>query len=164
MSWESGNETHRTGVLRLLDRLLTNGVPLDALGIQSHSNYDMPNEFTPEKQRAWRAFCDEVVGMGLDIYLTEFDVNDTRLGPDIAMRDSLIAAYTKDYLDIMLSYEQTKDLLMWGLVDDQSWLQGFLPRDDGVLKRPTLYDEHYQPKPMRDAVAAALKAAPVRAG
>ncbi len=162
MSWERGNEKHRAGVLRLLERLRKNGAPIDALGIQSHSNYDMPDEFTAEKQKSWRAFLDEVTGMGLDVYITEFDVNDTRLAPDIASRDAKVATYTRDYLDLMLSYPQVKDVLMWGLVDSQSWLQGFLPRTDGVEKRPTLYDSSYQPKLMRDAVAAALRAAPVR--
>ena len=162
MSWEANNENHRAGVLRLLERLKKNDVPIDALGIQSHSNYDMPNEFTADKQRAWRGFVDEVVSMGLDIYLTEFDVNDTDLGPDAEMRDALIASYTKDYLDMMLAYEETKDLLVWGLVDSQSWLQGFLPRTDGVEKRPSPFDSLYRPKPMRAAIAAALESAPAR--
>lgn len=162
MSWESGNENHRNGVLRLMEALLSRGAPLTKFGIQSHSNFDMPDEFTRGKQRAWRAFCEEAIGMGLDLSLTEFDVNDTRLGPDAEMRDRLIASYTKDYLDIMLGYPQTKELLMWGMVDKYSWLQDFLPREDGVEKRPTLYDSQYQAKPMREAVAAALRAAPSR--
>ena len=37
------------------------------------------------------------------------------------------------------------------------------PREDDVEKRPTLYDSNYQAKPMREAVAAALRAAPDRA-
>lgn len=162
MSWESGNENHRTGVLKLLEALLKRGAPVSVFGMQSHSNYDMPNEFTPAKQSAWRAFCDEAAGMGLQFSLTEFDVNDTRLSPDAARRDAFIASYTKDYLDLMFSYPQTKELLMWGLVDKYSWLQDFLPRDDGVEKRPTLFDSSYRPKQMREAVAAALRAAPRR--
>ncbi|MBB4659933.1 endo-1,4-beta-xylanase [Parvularcula dongshanensis] len=162
MSWETTSTAHRRGVLRLLERLVGNGVPIDALGIQSHSNYEMPDEFTPQKQREWRAFVDEVVGMGLDIYLTEFDVNDTRLRPDTAYRDELIASYTKDYLDMMLSYEETKDVLAWGMVDKDSWLQTFLPREDGVEKRPTPYSSDYQPKAMREAIAQAFRDAPTR--
>lgn len=162
MSWEEGNESHRTGVLRLLETLKAQGAPIDALGIQSHSNYNMPDEFTPARQTAWRAFVEEAIGMGLEIYLTEFDVNDTRLGGDVETRDRLIASYTKDYLDLMLSYRETKDLLAWGMVDKYSWLQTFLPRNDGVEKRPTVYDSEYRAKPMRDAIAAALRAAPER--
>ena len=164
MSWETGNEKHRAGVLKLLEGLVSRGVPIDALGIQSHSNYDMPDEFTPEKQRAWRGFCDDVVGMGLKIYLTEFDVNDTRLGPDPDMRDELMASYTRDYLGMMFAYPEVEELLVWGMVDKYSWLQDFLPREDDVEKRPTPYDSNYRPKPMRDAIADAFKSAPARVG
>ncbi|NNU15484.1 hypothetical protein HK107_04005 [Parvularcula sp. ZS-1/3] len=162
MSWEPGTQNHRRGVLRLLEELKKRGTPIDALGIQSHSNYGMPDEFTAERKREWKAFVDEVVGMGLDIYLTEFDVNDTRLDPDPALRDRLIATYTEEYLGMMLDYPQTKDILLWGMVDKDSWLQTFLPRDDGVEKRPVPWDSDYQPKPMREAIARALKAAPAR--
>ena len=162
MSWETTSAAHRAGVLRFLERLLSRGVPLDGLGIQSHSNYEMPDEYTTAKQREWVAFCDEVAGMGLEMYITEFDVNDTRLKPDIAYRDGLIASYTRDYFDLMLAYPEVKEVLAWGMVDDQNWLQGFLPRSDGVLKRPTLYDKDYKPKAIREALAAALKAAPYR--
>lgn len=162
MSWESGSANHRRGVLKLLERLRRSDVPIHALGIQSHSNYEMPNEFTADKRREWRLFCDEVVAMDLDLLITEFDVNDNRLAPDVANRDRIIADYTKDYMDIMLSYPRTKDVLAWGLVDKDSWLQNFLPRADGQRKRPTVYDASYRPKPMRDAIAAAFRGAPTR--
>ena len=159
MSWESTSTAHRAGVLRFLERLKTRGVPIDGLGIQSHSNYEMPNEFTRDKQRDWIAFCDDVIGMGLEIYITEFDVNDTDLKPDIAYRDRLIAGYTRDYFDMMLAYPQLKEVLVWGMVDDQNWLQTFLPRADNVLKRPTLYDKDYRAKAMRTSLADAFRGA-----
>jgi endo-1,4-beta-xylanase len=62
----------------------------------------------------------------------------------------------------MLSYRQTKEVLAWGMVDKYSWLQNQWLRQDKAPKRPTLYDDNYKPKPLREAVAAALKAAPVR--
>lgn len=163
MSWETGMEKHRSGVLRLLERFRASGAPVDALGIQSHSNSDRPDSFTPAKQKAWREFVDEVVGMGFALTLTEFDVNDTTMDPDIGIRDAASAAYAKDYLDLMLSYPQVKEVMMWGLVDSHSWLQDFRPREDGLAKRPTLFDVDYRPKPIHEAVAAALRAAPARA-
>jgi endo-1,4-beta-xylanase len=53
--------------------------------------------------------------------------------------------------------------MTWGLVDHHSWLQGRSPRPDGLPKRPTPYDSSYQPKPLREAIAAAFRAAPARA-
>jgi endo-1,4-beta-xylanase len=62
----------------------------------------------------------------------------------------------------MLSYRQTKEVLAWGMVDKYSWLQNQWLREDKKPKRPTPYDDAYQPKPLREAIAAALRAAPVR--
>lgn len=163
MSWESTSAKHREGVLRLMEALMAKGTPIDAFGMQSHSNYEMPNEYNRSREREWVAFLDELKGMGFKrFYITEFDVNDTRMGPDIATRDAAIASYTKDYFDLMFSYPETKDVLIWGMVDGMNWLQNFLPRDDGLEKRPTLYDSQYRPKVVRDSVAAALRDAPYR--
>lgn len=163
MSWEGASGAHRKGVLKLLERLKKNNAPIDALGVQSHSNYEMPDSFTTQKRREWRSFMDEVEDLGFEIYITEFDVNDTQLAPGIARRDRLIADYTRAYLDIMLSYEGLKEVLVWGLVDKYSWLQSFLPRTDGVAKRPTVFDGNYKAKTMRAAIAESLKAAAPRA-
>jgi endo-1,4-beta-xylanase len=63
----------------------------------------------------------------------------------------------------MLSYPQLKYVVAWGLVDRYSWLQYRSPRADGLPKRPAPYDDAYRPKPMREAIAAAFRAAPKRA-
>ena len=52
--------------------------------------------------------------------------------------------------------------MAWGLLDHHSWLQSRTRRADGMLKRGTLYDPNYQPKPLRQAVADALRNAPMR--
>jgi GH35 family endo-1,4-beta-xylanase len=67
MSWEHGFEHHRAGVLRLVEGFRKRGTPVDALGIQSHI------KIGPVDERAWRQFCDEVVGMGYRLLITEFD-------------------------------------------------------------------------------------------
>ena len=165
MSWEVGNETHRAGVLKLLEGFRKRGTPVDALGVQSHIGAENADSFTgfghPE-EKAWRAFVDEVVGMGYDLLITEFDVHDKGLPAEFAPRDAAVAAYAKAYLDLMLDYRQTKEVLAWGMVDKYSWLQNQWFREDRKPKRPTLYDDAYQPKPLREAVAAALRAAPAR--
>lgn len=165
MSWEAGNETHRTGVLKLLEGFRKRGTPVDALGVQSHIGAENADSFTGfgrPQEKEWRAFLDEATGMGYDLLITEFDVHDKGLPYDFAPRDAAVAAYAKGYLDLMLDYRQTKEVLAWGMVDKYSWLQNQWLREDKKPKRPTLYDDNYQPKPLREAVAAALKAAPAR--
>lgn len=96
-----------------------------------------------------------------DLSMAGPDVSDTRRGPGIELRDRLIACITRGCLDIMLSCPQTKELLISGLGDEYSWLQDFMPRNDDMEKRLTLFDPLYRPKVAREAVAAALRAAPV---
>ena len=52
--------------------------------------------------------------------------------------------------------------MTWGLVDRYSWLQDRLARTDHLPKRPLPYDAAFKPKPMREAMAAAFRAAPAR--
>jgi endo-1,4-beta-xylanase len=160
MSWEAGNETHRAGVLKLLERFKRERVPVDALGIQGHIGND--GHIHKPQLRQWRAFIDDVVGMGYALLVTEFDVNDKDLPAEVKSRDAQIASAARDFLDVMLSYEQLDQLLCWGMVDKYSWLQGFSPRADGLPQRPTPYDATFQPKLLRHAIAAAFESAPVR--
>ena len=166
MGWEPGSAAHRGGVLKLLERFRKNGVPVNALGLQSHigagNQDDNARPFNARDERAWRKFLEDVTGMGYTLLITEFDVQDTPLPTDFTPRDRAVAALGRAFLDITLSFTQVNAVLCWGLMDSQSWLQGRTPRADGQPKRPTPYDNHYQPKPLRDAIAAALHAAPPR--
>ncbi|HEY0314119.1 MAG TPA: endo-1,4-beta-xylanase [Allosphingosinicella sp.] len=163
MSWEPGNEKHRNGVLRLLERLKKRGTPVDALGVQSHigsgNNEGDPSIFGPHDERTWRRFLDDVTGMGYQLLITEFDVNDRGIKGDIAQRDRAVADYARAYLDLMLSYPQLGDVLAWGMTDDRSWLQERPPRADALPKRPCPYGADYRPKPLRTAIAAAFAGA-----
>lgn len=60
---------------------------------------------------------------------------------------------------MMLAFRELKDVRVWGMVDDQSWLQTFLPCTDDVLKRPTLYDKDYKAMAMRTSLADAFRGA-----
>ena len=161
MSWEAGNETHRAGVLKMLHWLRDNHVPIDALGVQSHIGNGF--ELTGGQVNAWKNFLDEVVALDLDLLVTEFDVDDQRIPTgDIGQRDAIVATVGRIYLDQMLSYTQTKDVLFWGMPDNLNWLQGFTPRADKLPLRPTPFDADFQPKPLYDAIAMAFKTAPQR--
>lgn len=167
MGWESTGAPHRDSVLRLLERLRRNGVPVNALGLQAHigcGNQDSNanRDFDARDELAWRKFLEEVTGMGYKLLITEFDVHDATLPADFAARDKQVAALGRAFLDITLSFRQVHAVICWGLADSHTWLQGRTPRQDGAPKRPTPYDNRYQSKPLREAIAAAFRAAPVR--
>ncbi len=165
MSWEPQHAEHRADVLRLLEGMRKRGTPVDALGIQSHIEMfeiDPVTGVGPYDEAEWRRFLDEVTGMGYRLLITEFDVKDKALPADIGTRDAKVADFTKRYFDLMLEYsDHLDDILAWGMVDRFNWLQNFdsAKRDDGLEVRACPYDSDYQPKPMRGAIAEALRQA-----
>lgn len=159
MSWEPGNSLHRKGVLRLLEGFRKRGTPVDALGIQSHLIAPTPDA---AHQREWMRFIDDVVSMDYKLVITEFDVRDRDLPVDVPSRDRTVAETTTAYFEMMLDYRQLKDILAWGMVDAYSWLQGFEPRADKAEARGCPYGSDFAPKPIREALAAALGSAPSR--
>ncbi len=164
MSWEPGNATHRAGVLKLLEGFKARGVPVDAIGVQSHlvtQGVDARATITG-LEGEWRRFLDAVTAMGYGLVVTELDVRDNNLPTDIAVRDRAVADFTRGYLDVMLAYPKLHDVLLWGMTDRYSWIEGFEPRKDKARRRPCPYDAGFKPKPMYAAIAGALAAAAPR--
>ncbi len=160
MGWDSEGAPHRDGVLKLLQWFRDNKVEVNALGLQSHLGTD--HDLKTGDPVAWKAFLDSVAGMGYDMLITEFDVNDRYVDGNYATRDAVVADTATRYLDLTLSYTQVKDMLCWGIDDKYNWLQGFTPRKDGARLRPAPYDDDFRPKPLRTAIANAFKNAPAR--
>jgi len=164
MEWEAYSVRHREGVLRFLEGLRSRNVPIDALGLQSHigGDADVASATGRPEPKAWHDFLHQVTGLGLDLLVTEFDVNDRGFPSDPAARDRAVADYAKAYLDVTLSFPQVHDVLCWGMVDSVSWLNSPEFRRGGRMLRPCPYDGEYRPKPLRQAIADAIRAAPPR--
>jgi len=165
MGWGPSSAKHRAGVLKLLAELKKRGVPVNALGLQGHvgtAGDGSPMDPGGGDEREWRRFLEEASGMGLDLLITEFDINDRYLSNDVAQRDAQVAAVGKLFLDITLSFNNLHTLMFWGLTDPMSWLQNRWPRTDGAAKRPLPFDDKLQAKPLREAVVQALRAMPER--
>ncbi len=164
MNW-GASSAHRNGVLRLLERLLARKVPIDALGIQSHLGNTLGRS---RDETEWRLFLEEISGMGLDIIVTELDCSDRNVEDrDPVRRDEETAAYTKGYLDLTLDFPRVKQVTTWSLTDATSYMNrpgypDYKRRPDGLALRGHPYDDRWQPKKMRSAIAEALRAAPLR--
>ncbi|WP_114520765.1 endo-1,4-beta-xylanase [Altererythrobacter sp. ZODW24] len=165
MNWEA-SQLHKNGVLRLLERAIKRGVPIDALGIQSHIGKTLGR---PRDELAWRKFLEEVQGLGLDVLITEFDCSDQNIiKRDAAIRDAETAAFSKGYLDLTLSFPNVRDVVVWSLSDGESYMNRqsypeYRWRTDELPLRGHAYDKRLRPKPMRDAIALSLANAPDRA-
>ncbi|WP_426039656.1 endo-1,4-beta-xylanase [Brevundimonas sp. DC300-4] len=164
MGWGAGQKAHCSGVLRLLEGFLARGVPIDALGIQGHL-VAMPDDRdgqTVAMERDWRRFLDAVTGLGLQLVITEIDVNDRELPRHRAYRDSMAAETVRRYLTLMLDYPGTTDIVCWGLADRYNWLRYEPGYEQSNAARPTPYDNNFVAKPLRNAIASVIAAAPER--
>jgi endo-1,4-beta-xylanase len=157
-------ETRRKVLLGLLERMLRNGTPVDAVGIQAHLTASGGPPFSPS---VLRRFFADIAGLGLTIQITELDVADEYAPADIAIRDRLVADTYRRFLDAALDEPAVKMVVTWGLSDRHSWIvrredNQAKWRKDGLPSRPLPFDAELRPKPAFTALAEAFAHAPSR--
>ena len=149
----------RGQVMMLVRRLKARGVPLDAVGVQSHLNAG------DAAGPGLIHFVRELAAMNLQVFITELDVNDRKLAESVPERDAGVAKTYRDYLTLMLAEPNVTAALTWGITDRYTWLNG-LPhasRPDGKPERPLPFDYDYQPTPAFFAERDAIDSRPARA-
>ena len=140
-------EVARRGqLLALATRLKKSGVPVSALGLQSHLRGN-----TPIDHAGMTTFLKQVHDLGLDIMITELDVDDVDVpGPQIAQT---VAQKYAEYLALVSPF--VKIITFEQLRNDPS-----IPkRPDGLAHKPNLFDEDYSKNGAFDAVVASLRPA-----
>ncbi|HWK44997.1 MAG TPA: endo-1,4-beta-xylanase [Stellaceae bacterium] len=157
------HEAKRTAVLRFLERMKHDGVPLDRFGVQGHLTVGK----MPFSETKFRRFLADVAGLGLHIMVTELDVTDELAPGDIPRRDQLVADEYSRFLAVALDEKAVDTLIPWGLSDRYSWIVRHEHakekwRTDGLDGRPLPFDAALQPKPAWTAIAHALDGAPSR--
>jgi endo-1,4-beta-xylanase len=146
------------------------GCKIDAIGLESHLMPQWMDEPARPNWRPFVSFLNDLGALGVQVYLTELDVNDCMLtGAD--ERDRLVADYTGDFVTAAMDSPVVSMVTNWDFSDNYSWL-----RDDGspnatfptlarwancksahpACPRPTIYDQLLAPKAARDALAQAL--------
>ncbi len=151
-------ERRRSAMLKLLDRLKSRNVPVDAIGVQGH----LKPYREPFNERQFAHFLDQLAGYGVSLAITEFDIADRGGPPNPDKRDREVAAIARSFLDVALDNRATRSVLCWGLSDRYSWLSNYpdYKWPDGQLSRGLPLDGQMQRKPFWDALAAAFDAAP----
>ncbi|MGC1366730.1 MAG: endo-1,4-beta-xylanase [Candidatus Acidiferrum sp.] len=136
-------EQKREAILAMLHRLRKKGVPIHAMGVQSHLR-------TVAGFPTWKGlnkFFKEIAKMKLQVFVTELDVDDSAMPADTSERDRQVAELYRSFLDNILRQKSLKAVLTWCLSDRDSWLQNFRPRKDGLPQRPLPFDADLNPKP-----------------
>lgn len=118
---------HQDYYFEFVDRLLEDGAPLQGIGFQAHN----PARFALEPPENMLRTLDRFAGFGLDLQVTEFDVERTD-------RD-LQARYTSDLMIAVFSHPATVGLLTWTPFE----------YGDNLVSKPdaAFYDKDLQPRP-----------------
>lgn len=143
----------RRAMLRLVERLKAQGAPLDAIGIQAH----LRPGGAPFSARSLRRFLADLAGLDVRIAITELDAREQDLSLPVEERDRIVADEVARYLDVVLDERAVIGLSTWGLSDRHSWLTSTAMRDEGLVNRGLPLDEGLAEKPMRHAMARALR-------
>ncbi len=150
-------EAKRGRVLKRLEGMRARGVPVRRFGIQAHLISDQP--FDP---KAFRRFLGDLGQLGIGIEITELDIDDKAFPADAALRDKAVAEFARRFLDVVLDEPATLSVVTWGYFDGDTWLNDHPDhrRRDGLAQRPLPLDTTMRPKPFREALIAAFRAAP----
>ena len=148
----------RGTMLDLLAGLKASGVPIHALAIQGH----LDGARRPAFGAGLRRFLSDVAGLGLEIYVTELDVNDQKVPGTAARRDVVVADNYRAFLDVVLDEPAVKRVTTWGLTDRHTSKSGMFPRADGAGVRPLPFDAALRPKLAYQALVDSFVGAPRR--
>lgn len=167
----------RAGVLRLLTRLIEEGVPITGVGLQDHIGLDSPTIAQMDSTIA--AFA----ALGLTVQITELDIDVLpkataeqeaafRRGAPVpdelnpyrdGLPDSVQQALTNRYADVFAVYRKHRNAIrrvtFWGTTDAWSWKNNWPIR--GRTNYPLLWDRAGHPKPAFDAVVGTAGEAPI---
>jgi endo-1,4-beta-xylanase len=155
---EDGNHS-REVALGLIQRLMKRNVPLQAIGFESHLEGSLSAHSASRDQ-----FIREIRSLGLQLFITELDINDTRVQGDIEARDRKIGQTYYDYITDVVSAGDVKRLILFSISDMGNWYDALsdehakqFMRGDNTKHRPNILDENLRPKPELASVASALQ-------
>lgn len=141
------DEERRRAILELLRGMQARGVPLDAVGIQSHIKAASPSTIG----KGLADYIAAIQAMELEVYLTELDVNEDDIASnEIAERDRVVAQTYRNFLDIALNNAAVKLVLTWGISDRSTWLNDGTTHHRKQPNRPQRslpFDAEYRPTP-----------------
>jgi endo-1,4-beta-xylanase len=141
-----GDAERRRLILEMLRDLKKRDVPIDAVGIQSHVKAAQTAGFG----KGLTDYMESIRQMGMEIYLTEMDVNEDDIqSDDQAQRDAAIAQTYRDYLRVALANPAVKLALTWDISDRFTWLnegQTHHRRRPNRPQRALPFDSEYRPK------------------
>jgi endo-1,4-beta-xylanase len=137
----------RAALRNIVSELLDTATPLHAVGLQAHlhGELDIDTDALAKSVAEFRSW-------GLDVIVTELDVDDMKLPGPEAERDAIVAKRVNDVLTAITSEAPLRSILTWGIADRYSWINQMFPRGDRLPNRPLPLDADFRAKPFMDVI------------
>ena len=166
--YSMAHKGRREGVVKMVHKLKEQGLRIDAVGMQGHMQMDFPK--VEEFEKSILAFADA----GVKVMITEMDMTllpspKRNIGANVGTRfeytkemnpypdslpDSVSQAWNSrmdDFFKLFLKHsDKISRVTIWGVTDSDSW-RNYWPIK-GRTDYPLLFDRHYQPKPVVNAI------------
>lgn len=144
---EYGTESpkKRDRVYQLLKKMIAAGVPVNAIGLQSH--WSLTNPADDEIKTSIKLYASlglkvQITELDMSVYSNEYKVDSTGYTPQ---RESLQAKRYGQIFDIFRANRSViTGVTFWNVSDRHSWLDSFPVR--GRKNYPLLFDQNLQPK------------------
>lgn len=155
---DKDSDRARAATLNLVEAMLKRGVPIQAVGIESHIAAGKPWD-----PRVTGTFINNMRQLGVQILITELDVLDSQVQGDIATRDKAVADFYANYLTTVIPAGHVQKVIFWSPTDKNNWMEYmksnplFTRNDNDQTHRPGLLDVSGNPKAAYSAVSWALQ-------
>jgi endo-1,4-beta-xylanase len=152
--WMKETPIHRAGVLRLIDEIRDAGARIDIIGLECHWM-----SFLDHDPESLVEFLARLAEKKVEIYISELDIDDSKMPDDVSTRDRLVAERYASFLGLALREPAVKAVITWELADGASWFRSIYkpPAGSNRKPRPLPFDENARPKPAYEAMANALR-------
>ena len=124
--WTEEEETgtnHRSEAIKLVKKMLSQGAPIEAIGLQSHDGVPL----TPMARVI--EITNDIAKLGKPLEVTEYDLG--------VWDDKFNADYERDFLTAMYSVPEVQSFIMWGFWEGAHWRAaqgGAMVRKDWSLR------------------------------
>jgi endo-1,4-beta-xylanase len=153
----------RKVVLSLLQGLVSRGVPVHALGCESH----LGSKTVGYQGPGFAEFLNQVSSLGLKVFISELDIADGHYANmDDTTRDQTTAKEYSGYLSTALANKNVTTVINWSLADKYSWFNKWDPNGanskNGERLRGLPFGFNLEPTPIFDTMVDAFRSAPKR--
>ncbi|WP_091014647.1 endo-1,4-beta-xylanase [Paenibacillus amylolyticus] len=142
-----GNGNKVNDMVKLVEKLLAKGTPIDAVGFQMHVSM-----YGPDVKLIREAF-EKVIALGVNVQVTELDVSIYSSNSELEMpvTDELMLQQAYRYRELFDLFDELgkrgvmDSVTVWGLADDGTWLDNHPVK--GRKDAPLLFDRKLKAKP-----------------